>query len=518
MAVARKHPSASSSRGPSLFLRAGRVDPEAAADDARHMHAPVVPPAGLVAEVGAWLDALAVNRRHWLVFAVCATAFLFDAFDFQAVALAMPAIAAEWHLDHAAVGLILAATPAGMLVGTVAFGVLADRIGRRACFQITVAIFAVFSAAGALAQDLPQLALVRLLAGIGMGGFLPVDTAVMTEFMPAARRGRMLALWAIFFSLGNLMAALVGRLVIPAFGWRAMFAICLVPAVVILAVRRWVPETPRFLLEHGRLDEACRAVTWIGLGRTCPALNPGHPARIGHAREPGPKLAALVAPALRPRTLVACLAWSTWSFSYFGLLLWLPSLLVLRQVTPPSVFLFVAGYTGSGIVGRLVASAIVDRIGRKPLIVAASLVSAGLVVGFGQQSGLPMLMLWGFLLAVFQDAGLGTVATYTPELFPTRLRASGTGVAAGMGRIATMAAPLAVAAVVGWSFSTVFVMFAAAYALGAAAVVVLGRETARLPLEVAAPKASAGPGGGTRRTAVRTPRAEPAPPARSESA
>jgi putative MFS transporter len=451
------------------------------------MNAPVPAARDLVLDVGAWLDGLAVNRRHWLVFAVCAAAFLFDAFDFQVIALAMPSIARDWGLDRTAIGVVLAATPAGMLAGTFLFGVLCDRIGRRTCFQLTILMFGLFSAAAALAHSVPQLAALRFVAGIGMGGFLPVDTAIMTEFMPAARRGRMLALWAIFFSLGNLLAALVGRLVIPAFGWRVMFLLCLPPAAMVLVVRRWIPETPRFLLEHGRLDAARRATGWIALGRDCPALAPDHPARVAHRARRRPGLATLAAPALRRRTAVACLAWLTWSFSYFGLLLWLPTLLVLRHVPPPDVFLFVAGYTGSGIVGRLIASAVVDRIGRKPLILATGLASAVLVVLFGRQSGLPLLMLWGFLLAVFQDAGLGTVATYTPELFPTRLRASGTGLAAGVGRVATMVAPLAVAAVVGRSVEAVFVMFAAAYALGALAVAVLGRETRRASLEAVAP-------------------------------
>ncbi len=437
----------------------------------------------LAHEVGAWLDALPLNRRHWTVFAVCSVAFLFDAFDFQVIALAMPWIGREWGLNSAAVGWVLAATPAGMLAGTFLFGVLSDRIGRRPGFQITLAIFSVFSAACAAAQSPAQLMVLRFLAGVGIGGFLPVDTAVMSEFMPARSRGKMLALWAIFFSLGNLIAAFVGRAVIPVYGWRVMFLLCLAPAALIFAVRRFVPETPHFLLAHGDLSRARQAVAWIGMGAHCPALDAANPACVGHVPETRPKLRLLFAPALRRRTAVAWIAWITWSFSYFGLLLWLPALLVVRGVPRDEIFLFVVGYTASGIVGRLLAASIVDRIGRKPLIVGGGLISAALLVAFGQQSEMSAMMLCGFALAVFQDGSLGTVATFTPELFPTGLRASGTGAAAGVGRVATMLSPLAVGAVVAQSFAAVFAMFAASFAIGAVAVAVLARETRGVPLD-----------------------------------
>lgn len=437
-------------------------------------------------DLGTFLDDLPMNRRHWTVFFVCSIAFMFDSLDFQVLGLIAPLLSREWGLQPQTLGVLFSATAFGMLAGTYAFGTLSDRIGRRAAFQLTVAIFAIASGACAFAQDATQLAILRFLTGLGIGGFVPVDTAVMSEYMPAKRRGRMMGLWAIFFPVGGLVAAWLASLIIPSLGWRAMFLIGVVPAVMVLVVRFVIPETPRFLLARGRLNEARESIRWIAMGAIPPSLSGSIP-RSPEQGKPNFSVMELFAPQYRRRTLLAWGIWFFWSFSYFGIILWLPTLLIKYKGIPPAqVFAFIVGFMVSGIAGRVVVAMIVDQMGRKPVLVACGIFAGVFMLLFGQQTTLTGLMIFGYATAFFHDGGLGAIAPYTPELYPTRARATGVGWANGAGRIASILSPIAVGYLVVSGEQLVFAVFAASYALCAVVMLAIGVETKGLGLEEAA--------------------------------
>jgi MFS transporter, putative metabolite:H+ symporter len=435
---------------------------------------------------GAFLDSLPMNSRHWRIFGVCAAGFAFDALDFQIMALVAPTIAKEWNIDASAMGFVLAATVAGMLVGSYLFGTISDRIGRRLGFQLTVAIFSLFCGLSAFAQTPEQLAILRFLTGVGIGGLVPIDTAVMTEFMPKAQRGRLMALWALFFPVGGLIAALAAKLVVADLGWRALFLIGAAPAALVLVVRVLIPESPRFLLDRGRIDEARRAMSWLALGRPLP----DHPAPARSAPEASlasVTIGTLFSPLYRRRTIMIWLVWFGWGFSYFGVLLWLPSLLVQhRGVAGADVFTFVMGFMVAGIVGRIVVSFLVERWGRKTTIGVFGIASAVALIAFGQQTSYANLVVFGYLFAFFHDGGLSAIAPYTPELYPTRSRATGVGYANGAGRIASILSPIAVGFLVPFGLTLVFALLAAGYLLAAVVVLSFNIETRGLVLEDAA--------------------------------
>lgn len=412
-----------------------------------------------------------LNRRHWLVFGVCAAGFFFDSMDLQLMSLVAPVLMREWSLGPHEIGLLTSAAMVGMLCGSLVFGVVADRIGRRPTFQLTVLMFAVATALCAAAVNPAQLVLLRFLTGIGIGGFIPVDTALLSEFMPASWRGRMVAAWGIAFPVGGLLATWVVSALLPHLGWRGVFLAGFVPALLVFAMRARVPETPRYLETKGDHDGAAASRRWIGLGADPPPEPPVAPARSrGRVRD-------LFDPGLRRSTGVVWPLWFLWSFGYFGLTLWLPTLLVLGGMPLDSVLRYTIGFQLAAIAGRLVLLLLVDRVGRKPLIVASGAAAAALVAAFGVQQGWVWLVVCGYLLAFFQDGGFSGIVPYTPELYPTRLRSTGVGWANGAGRAAALLAPLLVGSLVAAHLTgAVFAVCAACYALAAAVVGIAGRE------------------------------------------
>jgi putative MFS transporter len=448
------------------------------------------PSEGRSLQLTSWLDSLPMGRRHWMIFLVCAVAFMFDSFDLQILAFAAPAILGEFSLTPEVLGVVISAAAFGMLFGSYLFGTLSDFIGRRPGMQITMGLFAVFSGLCAFAQSAGQLAVLRFFTGVGVGGFLPIDTAVMAEFMPARRRGRMMALWAAFFPLGGLVAAGAAAIVIPTLGWRALFLIGVFPALLALSFRWLIPESPRYLLSKGKLDEAERSIGWVAGGATpprrraeAPDMKPNEEVLEGGR---GFSVAELFSRTYRRRTALLWAMWFGWNFSYFGMILWLPTLLTqVRGIPQSTVFMYMIGFSVAGIVGRMVTVATVDRLGRRPVIIGAGLVAGVLLLVFGTQQTFLGIVLAGYALAFFHDGGLSGIAPFTPELYPTHARSTGVGWANGAGRVGIILAPIAVGFLVGaGSIYAVFAMFAVGFWFAAAAVFLLRVETRGEHLEV----------------------------------
>lgn len=445
----------------------------------------------LAYEYGRFLDSLALNNRHWIVFSVCAAAFAFDALDFQIMALAAPAIANEWLLRPQVMGLVLSSTGVGMLAGAYLFGTLGDRIGRRTSFQVTVSIFALFSGLCMFAANPLQLGILRFLAGVGIGGFIPIDTAMMSEYMPAGRRGRLMAWFALFFPIGGLIAALAARLIVPDLGWRALFAVGLTPAAVVFLTRLLIPESPRFLLARGRVTEALRSIEWIADGVPVPEFPHSNMKEITSESQASPL--ELFGARYRSRTSMLTGIWFFWAFSYFGLILWLPLILSRLKMSGSDIFGFIIGFQLSGIAGRLAMSFIVDSWGRVKTFFLCSIGAALMALLFGLQTSHLGLLFAGYALAFFHDGGQSGIAAYAPELYPTRLRTTGVGWANGAARIAAFLAPVALGYLMPVGIWALFVLLAAGYLLAGVFIVAFRTETTGLSLEEAALESMSAP-------------------------
>jgi MFS transporter, putative metabolite:H+ symporter len=204
------------------------------------------------------LDDLTLSPFHWKVLLVSGLGSMFDAMDVLIVGSVVAAVAREWQLDATASQWVNTANLAGLFCGAVASGFLSDRLGRKPVFTLTLLVYSIFNGLSAAATGVGLLMALRFLAGLGLGGELPVAATLVSELMPARRRGMMVVLLESFWAYGSVAAALIGFLVIPAWGWRAALLIGAIPAFYAFVIRRGVPESPRFLASQGRLEEARR--------------------------------------------------------------------------------------------------------------------------------------------------------------------------------------------------------------------------------------------------------------------
>ncbi len=429
------------------------------------------------------LDSLPLSGFHWRLVVASGLGWMFDAFDSGLIAFVLPVLVKEWGLTPTQVGQVASMGLLGMFAGAVLVGSLADRCGRRALFQATLAVFSIATGLCGMAWGLTSLLAMRFLVGFGLGGELPVASTLVTEFSPRAHRGKLVVVLESFWAFGWALAAVVAFLFIPSWGWRAAFFLGAIPVVYILYLRRAVPESPRFLQATGRYQEAVAVVREVERQSGAPAvpLEPGGEAAARPAR-----FADLWKPPLARRTAMLWVLWFAMVYSYYGIFSWLPTLLVAQGHSITQSFGYTLWITAAQIPGYFSAALLVDRWGRKPTLTVYMLGCAASAYAFGSAATPSQILLWGCLLSFFNLGAWGVVYTYTPENYPTAVRATGSGWAVGFGRVGGMLAPLVVPWLLGtWSGSQaiVFTHFAAVIVVGIVAVIALGEETTGRSLE-----------------------------------
>ncbi|MBI2325365.1 MAG: MFS transporter [Chloroflexi bacterium] len=428
------------------------------------------------------LDAVALNRFHWKLLIVSGLGWMFDAMDVILVAFLLRPITTEFVLDPQRAGILAAATPAGMFLGAAISGRLADRYGRKTIFQITLLVFSAGTLLSAVAPSYELLLVARVLAGIGLGGELPVVATLVSEFSPRAFRGRMIVLLESFWAYGTIAAGLIAVFVVPQFGWRGAFLVGALPALYIAYLRRALPESPRYLASRGLMNEADAVVRTVE--------REGGAALITVARAVAPPPAPMVglgdlwAPAFVRRTLMLWILWFGIVFTYYGIFLWAPTILAARGMTVQRSNEFFFLSTIAQIPGYFSAAWLVERWGRKPTLVAYLVGTAASAFFFGNAGTDAGAFIWISLLSFFNLGAWGVVYTYSPELYPTAIRATGAGTAASVGRIGGIIGPFLTPVLVPiWGQTGVFVMFMILLLVTALNVFLLAEETKGRSLE-----------------------------------
>lgn len=428
------------------------------------------------------LDEQVVGAGHRRVTLLTGLGWMFDAMDVGLLSFVMVALAAEWGLTQGEVGIAISVGLFGMFVGAAASGTLSDRFGRKAILMATLLLYSVATGLTALAWGYGVLLVLRFVTGLGLGGELPVASTLVSEVAPARQRGRMVVLLESFWAYGWILAALIGYLVIPEFGWRAAFLIGALPALYVLVLRRNLPESPRYLLRRGRFDEAREAAARFGVEVDAPDGGEAEPTERSAG---GTGLKTLWSGAYARRTAMLWVLWFGMVFSYYGIFTWLPQILATSGYGLVRSFEFVLLITLAQVPGYFSAAYLVERWGRKRTLVVY-LIGCALAVlvfglrGLGSEASGVELILWGSLVSFFNLGAWGVVYGYTPELYPTEARGSGTGWAAGVGRVGGIAGPYLVGLMLdapGLGVLAVFSMFAVVLLVIAADVWLLGEET-----------------------------------------
>src|SRR5215813_13508683 len=220
------------------------------------------------AELVARLERLPVTPRLMLIRVIVGVATFFDAYTVLAIAFAMPQLVSEWKLTPTEVGMIISAGYVGQLFGAVLFGSLAEKIGRLKTLFITIVLFVSMDIACLFAWSGVSMMALRFLQGVGTGGEVPVASAYINEFIGAEKRGRFFLLYEVIFPIGLMFAGMAGYLLVPLYGWKAMFIVGLIPSVLTIPLRWFMPESPRWLASKGRFAEADGVVRLLEDGAT----------------------------------------------------------------------------------------------------------------------------------------------------------------------------------------------------------------------------------------------------------
>lgn len=400
------------------------------------------------ASIASRLDALPFARPHLRVLTGSGLGWALDAMDVGLISFIIAVLAQQWQLTPGETGWIASIGFVGMAIGASVGGLLADRLGRRQVFAITLLIYGLATGASALVGGIAMLLVLRFFVGLGLGAELPVASTYVSEFAPAAVRGRVIVVLEAFWAVGWTASALIGYFVIPASadGWRWAFALGAIPAAYALVVRWGLPESPRWLASRGRLAEAERIVSTFETAadlrrtRTLRADAAVRPVAVSAAQRVG----ALWSAEFRTRTLCIWLVWFCVNFAYYGAFIWIPSILVQAGYDLVRSFGFTLLITLAQLPGYAVAAWLIEVWGRRATLsvfLAGSAVSAVL---FGTASTEGAIIATGMALSFFNLGAWGALYAVTPELYPTSLRATGSGWAAGVGRLASIIAPLLV--------------------------------------------------------------------------
>ena len=430
------------------------------------------------------LNALPVSSFHYKLLVVAGIGWVFDSMDTGLIAFVLPLLIKEWGLSATQAGMLGSIGLVGMALGAVAAGTLADRVGRKTVFSVTIVLYSLATGLCAVAPNYELLVLFRFLVGLGLGGELPVAATLVTEYVPGRARGRFMVLLESFWAVGWLLAALIAYFIIPVTGWRTAFLIGALPALYTMVIRMHLPESVRYLLKKGKIEEVRKIVS--SLEERC-HMEP-RPLEVTEkdvAEETKGSFTSLWTSRFIKRTVMLWLVWFGIVFSYYGVFMWLPSLVFKQGFTVVKTFEYVLVMTLSQLPGYAAAAWLVDRLGRRYTLSLFLLGSGIASYFFGHAETVTALLCWGATMSFFNLGAWGVIYTYTPELYPTEIRGLGCGWATGFGRVGGMVAPLLVGALLtdAWDMGHIFYIFAGVFVLISFIVLTLGTETKRKELE-----------------------------------
>ncbi|RRO19934.1 MFS transporter [Saccharopolyspora rhizosphaerae] len=448
-------------------------------------------------DIAARLERLPMSRWHVSIRLIIGVVTFFEAFDQLLIAFSLPEISREWGLSAAGATTTLTVGSVGMLLGALASGWLADRIGRVRVITLCVVITALGNLGMALSPALLPFLVLRFVQGLAIGGEVPTAASYIAEISRAKKRGRFVLMYEVVFPAGLTVGALASAWIVPNWGWRALFLVAAVPGVAAFFLQRKVPESPRWLVARGqhararevvdRIERAVRAST----GKDLPA-----PSRVVAAEDAGSSgtsvLRDLFTGRYRRRTLVVWMVWFVGYLANYGLTSWLPTLYQQVFQLSISTALWCSTLASvAGLVGCVLAALTIDRFGRRAVLsvgLGGTAVAMGVLAVLGVTSA-GQLAVFSAFAAMFSFAANISLYLYTPELYPTRSRALGCSLGGVFNRLGIITGPILVALVYagGTGLSTVFALIGGITLVATVITAVFAEETKGRTLEELSP-------------------------------
>ena len=410
------------------------------------------------------------------IFVIGGLGFMFDAWDVTLNGALIPLVAAEWGLDRTTAALLGTGNLLGMALGAFLWGTIADKIGRKKAFTWTLLIFSIFTVAGALAPSFAWFVAFRFIAGVGLGGCIPVDYALVGEFTPAKQRGRVLTAMDGWWPIGAALSFFISGWVQATTGnWRLILAVMVLPALLVFWIRRSVPESPLYLVRAGQRDKAAKVIDDL-VSRTGAEAKP----YTLPDPESAPRLSAgswldQLVKVWRFSPKITLVSWSlflTILLVYYLALTWMPSILSDAGMAQSTALFMTSVMALMGLIGVAIAALLVEKVGRKWLLGITGPLSAFILVLVAVTINAPTIALvWMLVFGVVIQVAIPVLYAYISELYPTELRSSGFGWASSFSRLGAGFGPLLFAAL--WPVFGLGSLFLAAGALVVAAVILM---------------------------------------------
>jgi AAHS family benzoate transporter-like MFS transporter len=397
-------------------------------------------------DVHSLIDNARFSRFHWLVMGLCALLLIFDGYDLFIYGVVLPVIMKEWGLSPLQAGALGSYALFGMMFGALAFGSLADRIGRKKGIAICFALFSIATVINGFASSPTEFGICRLIAGLGCGGLMPNAVALMNEYAPKKMRSTLVALMFSGYSLGGMLSAGVGIYMLPRFGWSSMFFVATIPLLLLPLILYLLPESIGFLIRQGRTEQAR-----LLLKRLSPetVLDADDVLQISDGKGRGASVLELFRHGLGLRTLAIWVAFFCCLLMVYALSSWLPKLMAGAGYSLGSSLSFLLALNFGGMAGAIIGGWLGDRLNLIKVMVGFFIASAVSISLLGINSPMPVLYLLIFV------AGATTIGTQillyagAAQLYGLSIRSTGLGWASGIGRNGAIVGPLLGGALMG---------------------------------------------------------------------
>ncbi|MFK4205958.1 aromatic acid/H+ symport family MFS transporter [Acinetobacter junii] len=385
------------------------------------------------------IDNAKFSLFHWKVLVWCLLIIIFDGYDLVIYGIALPLLMQQWSLTAVQAGLLASAALFGMMFGAMIFGTLSDRLGRKKTIMICVTLFSGFTFLGAFATNPVEFAILRFIAGLGIGGVMPNVVALMTEYAPKKIRSTLVAIMFSGYAIGGMTSALLGAWLVKDMGWQIMFLIAGIPLLMLPIIWKFLPESLAFLIKSGKEEQAKQIIN-----KLLPTRDIHQNTQLVfneniHHEAP---VKALFQDGRAFSTFMFWIAFFMCLLMVYALGSWLPKLMLQAGYSLGASMLFLFALNIGGMVGAIGGGALADRFHLKPVITSMFVIGAAALILLGFNS--PQIVLYS-LIALAGAATIGSqilLYTFVAQFYPTTVRSTGMGWASGIGRIGAIIGPV----------------------------------------------------------------------------
>ena len=407
-----------------------------------------------VVNVNHIIDHAKFRPFHFNVLVWCLLIILFDGYDLAINGVVLPLLMVEWGLTAMQAGMLASTALAGMMFGAMIFGSLADKIGRKKVIMICIVLFSGLTFAGGFASNPTEFAILRFLAGLGIGGVMPNLVALTSEYAPIRMRSTLVTGMFSGYAVGGVMAALLGSWFTPDFGWQIMFFIAGIPLFLLPVIWKFLPESLTFIVQQNRQAEAREIVR-----RLEPTITVKETTTFELDKVDVPESASVMSLFRRGRAMNTILFWIaffTCLLTMYALSSWLPKLMMAAGYSMDNSLMFMMVMNIGAVIGIIGGGILADRFHLKPVLMCLGVMGAVVMSLMGFQSNEFLLYILVFLAGAASIGSQMLLYSYVAQFYPLAVRSTGIGWSSAIGRMGAIIGPILIGGLLGMNLPAHF--------------------------------------------------------------